>query len=230
MVNADSMQLYRGMDIGTAKVPARRTPRDAASSARRADVSADGDRRGLPTRRPGGRSRTIRARGPHAAAGRRFRPVHPGRDRRDRFPGNRSRGPGAAARRNWAGSGIDCMFDLLAELDPAAAVRDRPGQRPQDRPRAGGDRADRPAVHRDHAPAAAARVRRGAAPARPADRSLDLRLDERVRRWWMLGFLDEVRRLEMPRDCDAGHRHPGRWGTPSCWPCWTAPPTWRRPS
>ena len=96
IVNADSMQLYRGMDIGTAKLPVaerRGIPHhlldvlDVSEIATVAVLSAG--RQGLHRGHPGPRA--------HPDPGRRFRSVHPVRRRRHRFPGNGSGGPGAAA-------------------------------------------------------------------------------------------------------------------------------------
>ena len=51
IVNADAMQLYRGMDIGTAKLPVGRAPRHPAPPARRSRRHRDRDRRPLPAGR-----------------------------------------------------------------------------------------------------------------------------------------------------------------------------------
>ena len=110
VVNADSMQLYRGMDIGTAKLAAGRAARRPAPPARRLGRARGGERRRVPAAGPRGVDRLPRAgRGP--GAGRRLRRCtsravldrleFPGTD-----PGVRARleaelaavGPGGAAR------------------------------------------------------------------------------------------------------------------------------------
>ena len=66
VVNADSMQLYRGMDIGTAKLHRRRARRRAASPARHLGRHGDGQRRRVPAAGP-----RRHRRHPGAGAGRR---------------------------------------------------------------------------------------------------------------------------------------------------------------
>ena len=62
VINADSMQLYRGMDIGTAKLTVERAPGRPASPARRLGRDQDRQRRRVPG--PGGRGhRRHQARG-----------------------------------------------------------------------------------------------------------------------------------------------------------------------
>ena len=52
IVNTDAMQVYRGMDIGTAKLPVARAPRHPAPPARPARRHRAGDGRGVPGRWP----------------------------------------------------------------------------------------------------------------------------------------------------------------------------------
>ena len=93
VVNADAMQLYRGMDIGTAKLSAAERRRDPAPPARRPGRPRGGQRRGVPAatrardldRDPGARAR--------AAAGRRLGPLRARRARRAGDPADRPRRP-----------------------------------------------------------------------------------------------------------------------------------------
>ena len=92
VVNADSMQLYRGMDIGTAKLTRRGAAGRAAPPARRVGRARAGQRRGLPAPGPGGDRRHRVAR-PNPGAGRRVGPVRagrPGPPRLSRAPTQRS--------------------------------------------------------------------------------------------------------------------------------------------
>ena len=63
IVNADAMQLYRGMDIGTAKLPRRRAARRPAPSARRARGHRDRDGRPATRAAAGDDVEAIMARG-----------------------------------------------------------------------------------------------------------------------------------------------------------------------
>ena len=62
VVNADSMQLYRGMDIGTAKLTAAERRRDRAPPARRPGRHRDGQRRRVPAAARADASPLLRAR------------------------------------------------------------------------------------------------------------------------------------------------------------------------
>ena len=63
VVNADAMQLYRGMDIGTAKLPAAERRGVPHHQLDVLDVTRGGERRGVPARGPRATSTAIRARG-----------------------------------------------------------------------------------------------------------------------------------------------------------------------
>ena len=114
------MQLYRGMDIGTAKVPPERAARHPAPPAGRARRDRDGHRRVLPAGRPAAID-DIRARGrtPILVGGSGLY-IQAVVDEID-FPAT---DPVVRAgwRTSWTGSGIDDLFGLLDELDPAAAA------------------------------------------------------------------------------------------------------------
>ena len=151
VVNADSMQLYAGMDIGTAKLPA------ASAGESRTTCSTSGRSPSRPrspsTRRwPGPRSPTS------AGAGR--VPVLVGgsglylRGALDRleFPGESPPlGPGCTP--NWTSTGAGSLHAGWRAVDPAAAAAILPEQRAADRPGAGGHRAHRRPVHSPGCPA-----------------------------------------------------------------------------
>ena len=100
IINADSMQLYRGMDIGTAKLrPAERAgvPHHLLDIW---DVTKSASVVGVPGTRAGGPGRDPVARtGPHP--GRRVRPLCPGRHRQPHVPGYRSAASGTGWRASW---------------------------------------------------------------------------------------------------------------------------------
>ena len=106
--------------------------------------------------------------------------------------------------------GVELAVRLLADLDPPGRGDDRPGERPQDRPRAGGHRADRPPVQRDHAPLRRSRVRRACsscstAPTTswtPTGASGSAAMVD-------AGLLDEVRTLDGAGSAPGGDRVPG---------------------
>ena len=195
VVNADSMQLYRGMDIGTAKPDARRARRRAAPPARPLARPRGGVRRRVPATGPAPRSTGCAAAGvvPLLVGGSGLY-VRAVLDELE-FPGT-----DAAVRARLEAE--------LADVGPAELhgrlARPRPGrggggaaqQRTADRPRAGGHRADRRPV-----PRAAARSR--GRTTRPSSIGLD-RDTRRARRagrrcgWTACGrpgFVDEVAAL-----------------------------------
>ncbi len=150
IINADSMQLYRGMDIGTAKLTVAqrqgiphhlldvwdvRYPANVAEYQRMArEAIAEVAARGRVPILAGGSGLYLRA----ALDDLNFPGTDPARAGAAGGRAGRA-GPGRAAReagraRPWGGRG-----------HPAQ-------QRPPDRPRAGGHRAVRAAVHRDAAP------------------------------------------------------------------------------
>ena len=149
IINADSMQLYRGMDIGTAKLtvaqrqgiphhlldlwdvryPANVAEYQQLARGAIAEVSA----RGRVPILAGGSGLYLRA----ALDDLNF----PGTD-----PAVRER-----LEAELAAQGPAELHARLATLDPGAAAAHPAQQRPPDRPRAGGHRAVRAAVHRDAA-------------------------------------------------------------------------------
>ena len=149
VVNADSMQLYRGMDIGTAKLTpdgARRRPAPPPGhlgrhrSRQRRRVPAAGPRRDRPLLAEGRRPSWSAAPGSTSAAPSTTwsSPAPTPRCAPGWRRSSRERGPGA-------------LHARLAAADPEAAARDPAQQRPPHRPRPGGDRDHRQAVHRQPA-------------------------------------------------------------------------------
>ena len=147
IVSTDSMQVYRGMDIGTAKPSQRGAPRDPAPPARRLGCRAAGQCRGVPAA-----TRAVPRRDPRPERGRRrgrrLRALRVGRARRP--------ATSPAATRRCARGGRPSS----TEIGPAAAActpgRRDPGsgrghpahQWSAHRAGAGGRRADRRALHR----------------------------------------------------------------------------------
>ena len=194
VINADSMQLYRGMDIGTAKLTAqerRGVPhhlldiwdvRQAASVAdyqRLARAVIDRRHRARPGTDPGRRVRPVHSRGPRRPELPRHRPGRP-RAPRNRTGRRGRRRPAHPAGRPRPGRGRG---------DPAQ-------QRPPDRPRAGGDRDLRPPLYRDAPGVRVVPPRRVQIGVRVPREELDRRIAARVDAMWQAGFEDEVRRLE----------------------------------
>ena len=175
VVNADSMQLYRGMDIGTAKpdlaerggVPHHlldlwhvREPASVAEYRERA--RAEIDRLRAERRRPAARRRArASTSAPSSTSSTSRAPTPPS------GPGSRTSSPPSAPPGCTSG---------WPRLDPAAAADDPAQQRTPHRARAGGDRADRRPLPRVAARTAAALPGRGRRPrpragrARRADR------------------------------------------------------------
>ena len=116
IVNADAMQLYRGMDIGTAKLPAGAAARHRPPPARR-------PRRGARRRRSRRTSATpARTCGtsPRAGAGRpgrRLRPLRPAVLDRPRFPADRPGGARAARGRGHEPGG-GCLAPPAGRAGP----------------------------------------------------------------------------------------------------------------
>ncbi len=157
VINADSMQLYRGMDIGTAKLTIGRAPRRPAPSARRLGRHQDRQRGRVPGAR-GPRHRRHRVPRPGPGAGRRVRPLHPGGPRRPGVPWHR-RGDQEPARGRARRARPRDPAPAPADGRPRRGGGDPAVQRPPDRPRARGDRAIGPPVQRHPA-----RLRRRAGP------------------------------------------------------------------
>ncbi len=182
VVNADSMQLYRGMDIGTAKLPPgqrRGVPHHlldiwpipkSAAVAEYQQLARSRDRR-HPRARPAARPR------------RRLRPVPARRARPPRVPGGVPGDPRAPLRRTRRAR---CTGPArrTRRARPGGGRRHPGDQRTADRARARGHRADRPALHRDDA-GLRVRVRHGvrrAGPRRPRrSRRTARRRDDRAR-------------------------------------------------
>ena len=174
IVNADSMQLYQGMDIGTAKEPeaARRgvphhlldiwpvtQAANVADYAKLARAAID--------------EIIARGRVPILAGGSGLY-VRAALDDLD-FPGTDA-GTRARLEEELDRLGAAALHARLAALDPAAAGAILPGNGAPDRARPGGDRAIRAPVHRHHAglpaepPGRPDRPRPAPARTRPADR------------------------------------------------------------
>ena len=221
VVNADSMQLYRGMDIGTAKPDAAerggvphhlldiwhvREPASVAEYQRLARAEID----------------RLRAAGHRAAAGRRLGPVRARRPRRARVPRHRSGRARAAGGRAGRRSAPAALHARLAGVDPAAAAAILPsnGRRIV---RAlevveltgGPFRATLPEP-RPHYPAVVVGLDREAA-------ELDERIAARVDRMWARRPRRRGRARWPPTGCARGRRRRGRWATRRCSPSSTAP-------
>ncbi len=220
VVNTDSMQLYRGMDIGTAKLPVaeRRGIRhhlvdvlDVREEASVAEFQATGPcgGRGLPCPRRG------------AGAGRRLRALHAGRARPARLPRHGSRGP-APARARPGRAGVGRPARPVAGTRPRGGRSHREGERTPDRARVGGGRADRGSVRRADA-ASVVRLpggragRRGHRPGRPRRADHPPGRPDVGRRTGR-GGTTRSRRWASGR---AGPRA-GRWATNRCWRSWPA--------
>ena len=113
------MQLYRGMDIGTAKLDADAAPRRAAPPARRLVRARAGQRRGVPGHGPGRRSPSWPARDSRAGPGRGLRAVRAGGAGPAGVPRHRRR----RSARGWSRS---CAEPAAAALHARLAER-RPG-------------------------------------------------------------------------------------------------------
>ncbi len=228
IVNADSMQLYRGMDIGTAKLPPderRGIPHhlldvlDVAETATVASYQRDARAAVEDIRAAAGR-RSWSA-GPVCTSSRVIDDIDfPATDPAVR--GTAGGGTGSGRRR--------ALFRLLLERDPAAAVAIGPANgrkivralevieltgRPftATLPRWGSPRYDAVLLRLDRPTEQLDQPSGGSGPgdgARPGS-------------WTRSGALDGPA-------CAAGSPRPGPSGTPSCWPCWTASATSSRPS
>ena len=207
VVNADSMQLYQGMDIGTAKLTMaeRRASRIICwTSGRSRRPPACRNTRSWP-----GRPSTTSA----TAAG---RPILVGgsglyvRAAIDKleFPGTDPAAAGQAGSTNSSRSARLPLHARLAALDPAAAAAILPGN---------GRRIVRAleVIELSGRPFSATLpdyesvypvVQIGVAMPRP---ELDRRIAERVDRMWQLGLVDEVRQLERRGPARGPDRQPG---------------------
>ena len=125
IVNTDAMQLYRGMDIGTAKLPPHQRRGIPHHLLDTLDVTRAGDGRGVPGLGAGRRRRAARQ-GHDAGPGRRVGALHPRGARPLRLPGHRRGGPGALGGRARPRLGPAGAAPRLAEQDPAAAAGIRP--------------------------------------------------------------------------------------------------------
>ena len=227
VVNADSMQLYRGMDIGTAKVPAGERGH-AAPPAGRARRRRTRDRGRLPARRPRavedilGRGRTPILVG---GSGLYVQSVIDDIDFPATDPEVR-----AALERTGRGRRGRPARPPPAALDPAAAAAIEPANGAPDRPRTGGHRAHRTAVHGDAAAARFAPVRRGPAAPGPGPPSRwTVRSTTGCGRWSPrvsstrsprgaprpASGRDRVARAGLRAAAPGAGRRPRRWTTPS---------------
>lgn len=149
VVNADSMQLYRGMDIGTAKLTLEERDgvphhlldiwdvTEAASVAEYQRLArAEIDR--------------LLAAWPHPRPRRRFRPVRTGGRRRPGVPRHRPRRPGPAGSRAGR-AGLRRPARPARRGRPRSGPRDPAQQRTPHRPRARSHRDHRQALHRQPA-------------------------------------------------------------------------------
>ena len=179
IVNADSMQLYVGMDIGTAKPTRRRARRHRRTTCSTSGRSPSRPRWPSTRRWPRAAIADDPRPRPGADPGRRLRAVPARRARRPELSrvSRRRSGPGSTA--ELAAVGPAALHARLAGLDPAAAASILPTQRPADRAGARGHRADRRPVHRDDAG-----LRRSSEPVQLGlDRAdLDERVERRVAR------------------------------------------------
>ncbi len=141
LVSADSMQVYRHMDIGTAKPTAGGAGRGTAPLHRpgRTDHRLHrGGVQGGPCRRARrhrlGRGRRADRRG--------HRPLSPSRDRRLRPPGGVARDPGGTRRRERQ----SCPPPTARIARPGGSVEDRTVEPPPRRQGARGDARQRPTL------------------------------------------------------------------------------------
>ena len=195
IVNADSMQLYRGMDIGTAKVPPadrRGVPHHLLDVLDIADVATVASYQRDATAAITG----IRDRGrtPILVGGSGLY-IQAVVDRIE-FPATDPVVRGTVG--GGAGRGrCRRIVPPARRTGPGRRHCHRTGQRPEDRPRAGGHRAHRPAVHGDHAATGHPGVRGRCTcgwTGRPI--SWTSGSSDRVRLMVDAGFLDEVRTLD----------------------------------
>ena len=136
---ADSMQVYRGMDIGTAKPPAGRAPRPAPPPGRRGPRRAV-LRRPLPARGPRRPSTTWpRAAGCRSCAAARASTSGLPSTTSSSRPATPARGPGSGSRRNSASS-APRPSTPSSRARPRGGRHDPPQQRPPSRARAGDGR------------------------------------------------------------------------------------------
>ena len=214
------MQLYRGMDIGTAKLRPPRAARGAAPRARSVGGDRAGQRRRVPAGRPGGRSTTCSPAGVRRcwSAGRACT-CGPSWSSSSSPAPTRSCAPaGGGAGRGRPGRAAR----------PAGAARPRGGgahpaeQRPADRAGAGGHRADRWPVRGD--------------PARPDARTTRPSTSESTatrpsstsgsRRGWTTcgqqGLRRRGARAGAARAAARAARRAGRWATSRCCDTWPA--------
>ena len=146
VVNTDAMQVYRGMDIGTAKLPVGRAPRHPAPPPRRCSTcTRAGHRGGVPALAATSIADSAARGGCRSwSAARRSTPARSS-------TASSSPAPTRRCARGWRrelGRGRRrALHARLAERDPAAAARILPEQRPPRRPRPRGRRDHRPAVH-----------------------------------------------------------------------------------
>ena len=197
IVNTDAMQVYRGMDIGTAKLP-RRAPRHPHHLLDLLDVTEPATVAAVPGLGPRRRSTTCAAAARAVLVGGSALYTRAILDRFE-FPGTDE-----SLRRELEAElervGSQPCTSGWPGVDPAAAAADHPRQRP---PRRTGSRG-----HRAHRPALTARASRAwSTPTRAPiqigvdiDRpTLDERISRRVDAMFAAGFVDEVEALLDPR-------------------------------
>ena len=142
--SVDSMQVYRGMDIGTAKPTAGRAARSPAPPHRRRRSGRGVHGRRVPARSADAALADIEARGAARAARRRHRALPAGGRRRVSIPGRVARR--SASRARVASATVASLHARLDALDPVAAVAHRRRQPAPGRAGARGVARQRPAV------------------------------------------------------------------------------------
>ena len=169
VVNTDAMQVYRGMDVGTAKLPrpsGAASPTTCSTPTTRPRPSASPSSR--PRRGRWSRRCAVAASCRCWSAGRRSTPARCSTGSSSPAPTRRC---GCGSRTQLAEVGVAAMHARLADVDPDAAARILPDNARRIVRALEVVRADRPVVHGD---AAAARVRRPATPSRSASPSTGL--------------------------------------------------------
>ena len=176
IVNTDAMQVYRGMDIGTAKLPPaqrRSIPHHLLDTLSVRDPATVAEFQGWAREVID----DLRGQWKLAGPGRRLRALHPRDPGPLRVPGHRRRHPARA--RGGAGAGrVGRAAPAASGSGPGGCGTDHSGQRPPDRPRARGHRAHRPTVQRE--PSEAGVPLRQRPPDRRTHRPADARRADRA--------------------------------------------------
>ena len=202
------------MDIGTAKLTAGRARGRAAPRAGHLGRHRAGQRRGVPARWPAPRSTTS-----WPAGGCRCWSAAPGCTCGRCWSSSSSPAPTRRCargwRRSWPSVGPAPLHARLAAARPGGGGADPAQQRPADRPRAGGDRAHRRAVHRRSCPSPGRTTRRSSSASTWTPAALDERIAPRVDRMWAAGLVARSGRWSRAGCARAGPPA-GRWATSRC--------------